>query len=254
MIDYDKLEELNFKKLLDYEVAKRDASQGNSIKCNGFCTSCDEQGLLQIEGEQLDKMSHGASTQDFQTVIEEPLIGKISAPIVFLFESPGGDYKNGDPTNHNGFEKEPPTNHFYWVPQPHEKWNREPSKSYGPYLENLIFRYGFENAYFTNVVKCSRKSNEKVFIPWKYNNLTQGVINNCSKNFLSEELDLINPAVIFFFGGETHTLYKKLKLSVKSKPYLKILYHPAAIISQQKFIEENDLRIKRALGDMKLIS
>ncbi len=65
-----RLADLNFQELLHYggqpPVRNR---YSPPIACAGYCVSCEDAGLLQKTGMQLDLMSHGCDTSDFEELL-----------------------------------------------------------------------------------------------------------------------------------------------------------------------------------------
>ena len=79
------LAELNFNKLLYYENI-RGYSKQKPFKCNGFCIDCELKGILK-DGEKLERMSHGADSDDFRKVIPKQYNNNTPIMFLMLFES-----------------------------------------------------------------------------------------------------------------------------------------------------------------------
>ena len=199
-------------------------------------------------------MSHGADTQDFEQILG-PLNSEKKAPkTMFLLESPGGDYGNGKPIEHEGITKRPPVNHYYWLPQPGH-WPTEPNGGrYGTYFAYLLQAHGFHNAYFTNIVKCSmrNRSNGK-FTPLKTSRKDSNhhfkILKNCFDEFLYKEINIFKPDIIFYFGQRTGNMAKLTQLeTIKPDIIFDYLYHPSARnMSWEKIVEANDVKIRTVI-------
>lgn len=250
------LNNLNFRKLLHYPNGPTVAFRPQSpTACNGFCVSCEKKGYLDGATYQLDQMSHGADTSDFEQLLG-PLPGKPSAPrTVFLLESPGGYYKNGAPITFEGVTKQPPTQHYYWMSDL-VNWPTDPKKvggTYGPYFAYLLHAHSFHNAYFTNVVKCSlADTNAEQFVRFYVSSDREHrhakIIRNCFEQFLSEELSAFQPKLVFYFGGLPAKMGYQLDLSGAFRDVVfTTLYHPAARMSGSRIVTENDRYISKAI-------
>ncbi len=253
------MSELNFKELLHYgkqPVVENRYKQ--PIQCSGYCISCEEKNLLKNSKHVLDQMSHGADSWDFEQLIGELPIPNNNTPIIFLLESPGGYYLNGEPKNYNGISKQPPVNHYYWTPDLKE-WPTDPyslKNLYGPYFAYLLFKHKIKNAYFTNAIKCSLCSlankDKKQFIPYRIVKTADYrdtmIRNNCYDLFLSREIKIHDPKICFCFGKKVKQM--SYYLDFKSKyPEMKCYYliHPAARMSRKTIIEKNDRQIEKIL-------
>lgn len=250
------LAHLNFKTLLHYDATPDAGSiPTGGIKCNGFCVSCEKQDLLAGSGLRLDQMSHGADTSDFERSITKLPTGGIDHPIAFILESPGGYYGNGRKILHEGTSKQPPVNHYYWTPKLTE-WPTTPAMvngRYGPYFAYIIASHKLKNAYFTNMVKCSlAKQTTDQFVRFKAvknpKYVDARVRENCYENFLSKEMDILQPKLVFYFGSVSQGMghYSGLKSFLASSKFV-TLRHPAARGTFMRTILENDERIHSAL-------
>lgn len=255
MKNLDPLHELNFKKLLNYPDGPKFTFESDSkVKCAGFCVSCEKNGFIADPGFPLDQMSHGADTQDFEQILG-PLNSEKKAPkTMFLLESPGGDYGNGKPIEHEGITKRPPIKHYYWLPQ-QGPWPTEPNGGkYGPYFAYLIQAHGFYNAYFTNIVKCSMRNEstgnfDPLKISKKDSNHHFKILKNCYDEFLSEEILLFDPDIIFNFGQRTGDMAGWIHLESKYPDVtFDYLYHPSAHMSWDKIVEANDVKIRTVIA------
>ena len=249
------LAELNFKKLLHYSsLPDVLASDSAPTPCTGFCVACEKNGVFdnpEDQDKRLDQMSHGADTDDFEKAICPLPAGGIEFPVAFLLESPGGYYENGTSIEYERITKQPPINRYYWLPQGLLSWPVKVDEveefSYGPYFAYLIFKFQFKNAYFTNMVKCS--------LAERYNDqfvrfyIAEGdwhrdtkIRTNCFNLFLSEEMRILNPKVVFYFGQKAEKMgfFSGLNSRLKCAR----LYHPSRRngyrFSWEQLIAHND--------------
>ena len=250
------LVELNFRKLLHYgDAPDVRASKSSPTPCTGFCISCERNGFLDGWDLRLDQMSHGADTEDFEKAICKLPTGGLAISVAFLLESPGKYWGNGNSIEYEGRTKQPPVNHYYWVPRLAE-WPSEPvkPKSYGPYFAYLIAKHKLHRAYFTNVVKCSlAKCDADQFIGYYVTNDADNrhskIRANCYKLFLSEEMKIVNPKIVFFFGQKAARMGLNSGLGfLLPDTHFVTLEHPAARKRQIDIVSRNDERISAALS------
>ena len=237
------LHDLNFKKLLGYPNDFHPRNRyDNPIFCDRFCVECEESGTLAEAGGKLTRMSHGCDSDDFEKVLESPLIcssDAVKIPIMFLLEDPGGDCYLGEKITYRGVEKEPPVKHYYWSPSvkawPHSI--ADVKDRYGSYFAYIMQKHSLANVYITNLVKCKRVDVQK---PWL-------VEEKCVSHFLRMEIEEFSPRAIFCFSWKVFN-------SVTPKfPELNHVYlrHPAARMSRENLVKENDKLISEALGKLK---
>jgi hypothetical protein len=253
-----KLAELNFRTLLHYSRVPEFGARSSfpTIACTGFCVSCEKNGFLDGGNQRLNLMSHGADTDDFEKSICELPPGGLEVSIVFLLASPGAHHDLvGDPFNYEGVTKRPPVKHYYWTtPQPPQKttWPTDQSKlenSYGDYFAYLIKTHELHNAYFTNIIKCNlTERDDEAFISYKPtrdpDNRHSKILNNCYNLFLSEEMRVINPQIVFYFGRNAEKMGDQAGLrSLLRNTNFRRLYHPAARCGLRKTVSLNDERI-----------
>jgi len=258
------LAELNFKKLLHYtRMPDVRANDSAPTPCTGFCVACEKNGIFdkpEDQDKRLDQMSHGADTDDFEKAICPLPAGGIEFPVAFLLESPGGYYENGTSIEYEGIKKQPPVNRYYWLPQDLSSWPTDADEvernSYGPYFAYLIFKFQFKNAYLTNMVKCS--------LAERYNDqfvrfyIAEGdwhrdtkIRTNCFNLFLAEEMRILNPRVIFFFGKTAADMghFSRLESELKGARFAR-LYHPSPRnrVSWEQIITHNNEIIQHELA------
>jgi hypothetical protein len=254
------LAELNFNRLLHYGGAPEGRGHLSvATKCTGFCVSCEKNGFLDSGDHRLDQMSHGADTDDFVRAISTLPDHGIEGSVAFLLESPGGYYGNGSPITFDGITKQPPVNHFYWTPQNLTDWPSDASKivpkSYGPYFAYLLATHKLRNAYFTNIIKCSLAHRDadkfkEYYVVSDPGNRDSKILANCYKLFLSEEMKLVNPKIIFYFGNKAAKMgnYAGLRSLLPSTRFV-TLYHPAARVTTSQIVSHNDKRIHESVRD-----
>jgi hypothetical protein len=254
------LAELNFTKLLHYGgTPDVRASTSNQILCSGYCVSCEKNGFLDDGDERLDQMSHGADTDDFERAMGKLPPGGPEVSVAFLLDAPGGYYENGEPRTYEGVTKQPPVNAYYWVPRL-TAWPADPSevntKSYGPYFAYLLATHKLRNAYFTNTIKCSLAQRDvDQFKPYYHvrdpNVRDSKIRDNCFELFLSKEMRIVNPQVVFYFGQRAQKAgYFAGLPSLLPNAHFKMLLHPAAWLrSSSQILQQNDASIRDALTE-----
>ena len=239
----DNLAKLNFCKLLNYGGRpKVQNTYDPPLPCSGYCVACEESdNVFENAGDHFDQMSHGCDTSDFEELLGTLSDAKNSLPVVFLLENPGGDYDNGNIVPYQGYEKQPPVNHYYWTPDIDEWPNNAETLPhlYGPYFAYLMKKHGLRNVYITNVIKCNTISANNT----KYNKPKSTGI--CVQKWLKKEMEIFSPEYIFCFGGNADNY-----LSTYLPEYYNLshkLCHPAARKSRSKIVSENDQKISDAI-------
>lgn len=147
--------------------------------------------------------------------------------------------------------------HYYWMPKDKE-WPQQAahvSKNlYGSQFAYLLYKYRLKNAYFTNIVKCSL--GEKKLIPFyvvrdKEERDTR-IREMCYRLFLSEELRICKPSLVFYFGKRAKRMGDYLMLKeacAGAQPFE--LCHPAARMSGDEIVQQNERIIQEALDKLK---
>lgn len=211
----------------------------------GFCTSCELKNLHQKEiqkpnGEydiyRLKLVSHGTHAQNFidavriyDSATDIDTSGWHNEPVLFVAESPSKDYNFYKEVSYSGFQKKV-CFEWYWI---HEDKNK-PIKyvsypdhfnlqEYGRLFISIINTFKLKNAYFTNLVKCSMNNNKGEFI--NITNYNEDVIQNCYKTILSEEIEALQPKIIFTIGQNTSAMFRSLY--VQSPIPIISIPHPA---------------------------
>ena len=248
------LVDLNFRTLLHYgcpPTPHHTYPSHEKPNCTGYCVSCESGETPIVRAGCLDLMSHGCDTSDFERFIGESLpsvANRFDKPVMFLLEDPGGWKKNGEVVLFQHYNKQPPINHYYWVPyfpDGVKKWAQRhevPRGSYGSYFAYLMVRHGLVNTYITNVVKC-RVS--RAHSGLKQTDTYTRVRRNCSQ-FLASEMELHDPRIVFCFGGRAEQGF----LALGQRRAVCRLYHPATrrcTCSWDTLMSRNDARIEEAI-------
>lgn len=245
------LADLNFKSIVDYggqPIAK--SRYATPQPCFGYCTSCEDSGLLEQTGGRLDLMSHGCDSSDYESVLGPMPSSGIEChdPILFLLENPGGDYGNGAPVEWRGHKKQPPVNHYYWLPH-NDKWPDEPKdfcgNFYGPYFAYLMKKHGLKNVYITNVIKCK-------WVPEQGKRDEGALRNHCINRYLKREVEIFLPKIAFCFGNSAFGWSAE---ALHGRCERVLLYHPQYIEArhrvhgrtQKEVFDENDMRIIKGI-------
>jgi hypothetical protein len=245
------LAKLNFKELIDYpEISGY--SNHKPFKCSGFCKDCEEKHLL-IDGEKLERMSHGADSSDFAAVFGKPYSSKTpnDTRVMFVMKDPPPSTQEFyESITYDGITKEIPTKSYYWIqdyvtkPVTHDAIMK--GSVYDLYWWYLQERFSLSNIYITNLIKCySNTYNKNEFE--KFNAQIQ---NNCIERFLLKEIELFKPSVIFCMGSyvSNHPLWKRLRkegICVETLKHISLIesYHK----DKEQILNQNDLIIETAL-------
>ena len=247
------LADINFKEIVCYDKQPVPAWRyPKQINCDGYCIKCEELGFLEHPA-RLDLMSHGCDTSDFESVLGELPVyeNTVKSPVMFLLENPGGDYKNGAQVFYKNFRKQPPVNHYYWMPNDIDKWPESFSdfignwNFYGPYFAYLMRKHLIKNAYITNLTKCKIVSGSS-----KSSSLAT---KNCIDSIFSKELKEFSPKVVFAFGGASFRGFNRLcntsscrLIELKHPSYIKKKWHLSGK-TQIELLDENDKKIAAGL-------
>ena len=250
-----RLVDLNFREIVNYDGQPLvEVHYNTSPACYGYCVSCEQSGVLDQAGGELDLMSHGRDSKDFETVLgpmppsQDPAVTRpITDPVLFLLNEPGNVHRHGEPVPYMDFMQEPPVNHYYWTPDC-QGWPDWPCQVdqlnndfYGPYFAYLMRRWQLQNVYITNRVKCrwhKRKNGKN----------KQLVIDHCVNRFLKREVEIFAPKLALCFGIHARDTFKNL---VQQDCQMVRLYHPSYIanygpakgLTREKAVEENDKKI-----------
>ena len=237
------LKELNYSQLIKYNLEDVNSYSFDDYIDNGsvhpgasdYCTSCDELGFSVSPSDQsfhLCNMSHGSHSRDFISAVDNSIDTSEwnTGGVMFVMESPSRDYGIYETTkiNKDGqtYNKRP-SKQWYWI---HEKckYAEYPEYfkggEYGELVRSVIFTFKLANAYLTNLIKCGM--NDDSGDAFKGIDYFDGrCIQNCYDMFLSKEIELMNPRVIFTFGTN---VYNQLEYRVREQGIKVVgLPHPA---------------------------
>lgn len=206
---------LNFEKLISIDFEKsiteynfNEYLDKTKHQINGFCVDCEDKGLSSSPKDpsfRLQNISHGATTNDFLEATDK-ISNELDESwkdegVVFIMESPSVDWGFYEKNTFKGITKKP-TKDWYWI---HEKQKQHtyPQEfkggTYGSLFNSIIYTFKLKNAYFTNLIKCGMNNEEGKFKGIDFFN--GKCIDNCFDRFLSEEIRIIDPKVIFCFGS-----------------------------------------------------
>jgi len=214
----------NFEEYITYE---KHPVKGYCIRCEAKgCNTCPSN-----ESFRLTNISHGASTDDLFSATDtsdHDFSTWHNEGVLFLMEGPSVDgWGLYEEVEYNGHKKRP-AQLWYWLHEKHEALTY-PSEfrgaRYGTLFNSIVFTFKLRNAYLTNLVKCGLNNIAGKFEGFqKYNPET---IKTCYENFLTNEIEIINPKIIFCFGSNVYR-YLYQQYSNEKFPWIVIsLPHPA---------------------------
>ena len=258
------LANLNFRDLIDYGGPPAPRNRYDlRTQCSGYCTHCDENRYLEGTGLQLDLMSHGCDSDDFErilgTIPDQPGAPARDEPILFLLDQPGADYGNGTEVSIESrgerYAKSPPVFHYYWTPDI-RTWPANHShfggNFYGPYFAYLLRTHQLCNVYITNFLKCrvSERGRALPLDDLRAANKTASVIRACTEHFLGAELRHHDPAIVFAFGRSVEAAFREAFTAYAGRTAY--LIHPsprarAKVGGAEAYVQRNDALISAAL-------
>ncbi len=214
--EMEKLRTLNFEKLISIEFEKpiseysfNDYLSKGKRQIKGFCTDCEGKKLNispKDENYRLQNISHGATSNDIFEASDKN-ITKLDKywkdeGVIFIMESPSAD-RGGfyEKNTFDGITKKP-TKEWYWVHYKQDKFGYPQEFKggrYGSLFNSIIYTFKLKNAYLTNLIKCGMNNENGKFKGIDFFN--GGCIDNCFNRFLSEEIRIIDPKIIFCFGS-----------------------------------------------------
>jgi len=237
------LQELNFQHLIEYDVNdvksysfdKYCSNNSRHPRAIDYCTSCEELKCNVSPKDasfKLCNISHGAHSRDFINAVDSNMdISKWhTSGVVFVMESPSRDYgiyETTEITKKGQLYNKRPSKQWYWV---HNKCDyveypiHFKGRKYGELVRSVIFTFKLANAYLTNLIKCGMNdSSGDIFKGLVY--FDPKCIQNCYNLYLSKEIELMNPKVIFTFGTN---VYNQLSCRLKDSSIKLVgLPHPA---------------------------
>jgi len=118
-----------------------------------------------------------------------------------------------------------PSKDWYWIHNNQEAVaypERFRGGEYGGFVLSAIQTFRLVNAYMTNLVKCGLNNAEGKFKG--LGSFSDQCIQNCYRKFMSQEIELIKPRIIFVFGASVEFWIKHF---VKDTYFIQQLPHPA---------------------------
>lgn len=207
-INFSDLIQLDHKDPANYSIAEYRRSGSHHPNILKYCTACEEGGINNAtdgSGLALKNISHGAHSEDFISALERSPAINIwhNQPVLFVFETPSTNYGNLYQTVQIGLYTKRPAQEWYWVHGAHPCRGYPDSFAggrYGDLVRSVILTFRLSNAYVTNLVKCGMNDPEgKRFVG--IGAFPENCIRTCFKNFLSREIDVLQPRVVFAFGS-----------------------------------------------------
>jgi len=236
------LKELNFKKVL--KVASKEGSysfreymENGGHQIEGFCTSCEEKNCHHSSKNpkfKLSTISHGTHTADFieaQRNFTADTSTWHEQPVMFVFESPAGEDQKYSQITYNEVTKKP-VKEWYWIHKEKDRYIEFPEKfekgkNYGSLVLSMINTFKLKNAYITNLVKCGLNNEQGQFRGLAH--FSKECIVNCYETILKQEIEIVQPRVVFAFSKSVKGWLKKLD------PELRVVYlpHPAGRVENK---------------------
>lgn len=227
-LNFNSLISVNFNTIENYSfIDYKKNNFRHSIK--KYCISCEQNGCnisTDNPDYQLTNISHGAHTIDFMDSVKQnrPDISNWhDESVMFIFESPSLDYDIYESISFNGYGKRP-SKDWYWVHNEREILSypeRFTGGQYGDLVFSMINFFKLKNAYITNLVKCGMNNKDGDYAGIQ--SFSRECIENCYKNFLNKEIDILKPRVVFTFGSNvdnwTRYLTKDQNLKIINLPH-----------------------------------
>jgi hypothetical protein len=237
-VNIERLRSLNFCTLLTidhpdpsrYSVADYRANDFHHPKMRGYCTACEEAGVHVARDNpdfRLGMISHGAHSTDYLDSVKD---GKLETAgwheegVLFLFESP-----SWDPSVEVlpiGIHRKRPPHTWYWVDrdQPVARYpDYFRGRAYGTLVRSVITTFRLANAYVTNLVKCGLNNSDATAFRG-IGQMQDACVRMCYGKFLSQEIAIVDPRVVFAFGTAVFDWVRSLTASDRR---IQLLPHPA---------------------------
>ena len=247
------LKKLNFTKLIEipngsnYNFSKYVQNNCNHLMPTDYCTDCELKNIHICPSNanlQLRNISHGAHSNDFFEAFQAAgtpvnTAGWNDAGVMFVMENPSNDkgiYSTVPITKNGVTYNKRPAKEWYWIHCPLNSQNYGYPQffiggKYGDFVASAIVTFKLANAYMTNLVKCGM-NDETGDNFQSTDKCNPSCIDNCYKNFLEQEIDIMKPKVIFAFGKRVvNVLQQKLGSSI----VIVELPHPARLIEYGYF-------------------
>jgi len=236
-MDLGSLRELNFSALIKVDFPNIGGYTFDDYRKNGYkhmlglgyCISCEERSINQATDDpnySLTNISHGSHTADFLESLKQHVDSSSwhKDPVMFIYETPSIDYGIYEEIEFAGHFKHP-SKDWYWIHEDQEQVSY-PQKfkggEYGGFVLSAILTFQLANAYITNLVKCGMNNQEGKSKGIRY--YKDECVRNCYEIFLSREIEIVNPKVIFAVGSAVERWLKHL---VGDKYFIQQLPHPA---------------------------
>ncbi|MCL2792269.1 MAG: uracil-DNA glycosylase family protein [Spirochaetaceae bacterium] len=277
----NKLKELNFNNLIKLNTDINEYSYEHYIK-NGFrhpikgmCTICEENSVNICPSDRnfkLMAMGHGSTSNDILQASDQQELDTSSwkeEGVMFVFENPGPCVNNiYEKISSKGFSKYP-SYKWFWI---HNRKNKceypvhFQGRCYDEYVTSAMFTFKLKSLYITDIVKCGM--NNKLGGDYKntigkskkskYSWYNQKCIENCLRFYFFEEIKIVKPRIIFYFGREAERIIneyqKEIQQLLPHRIILKYLLHPQAQVSNEKFMHSHYNDVINGLFEAGIIS
>ncbi|MBS0557604.1 MAG: hypothetical protein JSR27_09365 [Proteobacteria bacterium] len=218
MNDYlRKLRRLNFEALIrvnqqdieNYDFTQYRANNLRHPTITGYCTACEAEGISVSPFDaqfSLTNISHGAHSSDFFLASDGKSVTTQwhHEPVMFVYETPSKDYGIYDDVAYQGQNKRP-SKQWYWIhseksPTSFPTAFKGKGEGYGDFVWSMINTFKLDNVYVTNLVKCGMNRTKDEYKPIGF--FDERCVRNCYIQFLSREIELFQPRVIFAMGSK----------------------------------------------------
>jgi hypothetical protein len=239
----------------NYTFTEYEQNGRRHYNIRGYCVSC-EAGGVNVSPDHptfsLQTISHGAHSSDFFRACGHPPDETWkSAPVMFVYESPGTWHNFYDEVSFCGHRKWP-TWEWYWIHRP-QHFPSPPTgcpptghpayfqggrrNGYGRFVLSVMFTFKLANVYVTNLVKCGLNDPSRDYLPLtsprsQTANFNCACVRNCYDTFLKKELDILNPRIIFAVGAAGAAW---LRVLLGNTWVIQSLPHPVRPLSSQYF-------------------
>ena len=204
-LNFNRLIKIDFEDINKYNFSVYEQSGCKHPKISDYCTLCEEKNLKCCDDTnfKLNYISHGAHSDDFLRALKSPISteGWHNDAVMFVMENSSKNYNNMyeeiSVVKSVKEYKKSPSVVWYWI---HERLDycEYPEyfkgRTYGDLVESAILTFKLKNAYLTNLVKCGLNDRG-------IGSISEECIENCIKEYLAREIEIVNPKVIFTFGS-----------------------------------------------------
>ena len=184
---------------------------GGVHKIEGVCNLCQNCNKSKNQKGTLLTVSHGSHSIDYFAASSfSPSSDWHTEPVMFVLENPGPTDKFYQLMDFGSFKKMP-TTEWYWI---HKQFKDRPvypeyfsQGNYDNKMHSIINTFKLKNAYVTDIIKCGIIDDlTGEFIDT--DQYTEECKNECIQNIFLNEVEILNPKVIFVFGKRTGHLIK----------------------------------------------